>query len=70
MTPRDGEAMVKRATMSFAEKRDAVSRAAAKESKGSAVTKQVRFSNDDVPTFIQELRRFQEDSRARRILAR
>ena len=61
---------MKRATMSFEEKREAISRAAARESKGAAVTKKVSFTNDDVPAFLLELRRFQEDSRARRILAR
>ena len=61
---------MKRATMSFDEKRKAVSRAAADESKGAAVTKKVSFSNDDVLAFLRELRRFQEDSRAKRILAR
>jgi len=61
---------MKRATMSFDEKRDAVSRAAAQESSKKPVTKQAFFLNDDVPTFLQELRRFQEDSRAKRILAR
>ena len=65
-----GETLMKRATMSFDEKREAVSRAAAEESNGLAVTKQVAFSNDDVPAFIQEMRRFQEESRAKRILAR
>jgi hypothetical protein len=61
---------MKRATMSFDQKRKAVSRAAAEESKGGAVTKRVSFPNNDVPGFLQELRRFQEDSRAKRILAR
>ena len=61
---------MKRAPMSFDEKRKAVSRAAADESKGAAVTKKVSFSNDDVLAFLRELRRFQEDSRAKRILAR
>jgi hypothetical protein len=61
---------MKRATMSFEDKRKAVSRAAAQVNKGTAVTKQVTFSNDYVPTFLQEMRRYQEDSRARRILAR
>lgn len=61
---------MKRATMSFDEKRAAVARAAMQESMGSAVTKQVSFSNDDVPAFIVEMRRFQEDSRKRRVLAR
>ena len=61
---------MKRATMSFDDKRKAVARAAVQESKGTAVTRQVSFSNDDVPTFLQEMRRFEKDSRARRILAR
>ncbi len=61
---------MRRATMSFDQKREAVSRAAAEESKGEAVTKQVSFPNNDVPAFLEELRRFQEDSRAKRILAR
>ena len=61
---------MKRATMSFDQKRKAISRAAAEESKEVPVTKQVPFLNDDVPAFLQELRRFQEDSRAKRIWAR
>lgn len=61
---------MKRATMSFEDKRKAIARAAAQESKGTAVTRQVSFTNDDVPTFLRELRRFEEESRAKRILAR
>lgn len=61
---------MKRATMSFDQKRKAVSRAAAEESQGAGVTKQVPFPSDDVPSFVRELRRFQEESRAKRILAR
>ena len=61
---------MKRATMSFDEKRKAVSRAAAQQSKGAAVTKQVSFSNEDVPTFLLAMRRYQERSRAKDILVR
>jgi hypothetical protein len=56
--------------MSFDEKRKAVSRAAAQQSKGAAVTKQVSFSNEDVPTFLLAMRRYQERSRAKDILVR
>ena len=61
---------MKKATMSFDEKRQAMSRAAAQESKGAEVRKQVFFSNEAVPAFLQEMRRYQERSRARRILVR
>ncbi len=61
---------MKRATMSFDEKRKAVLRAAAQESAGTAVTKPASFPNDDVPAFLRELRRFQKESREKRILAR
>ena len=64
---------MKRAKMSFDEKRNEVSRAAAaaaEENGEKAVTKQGSFSNDDVPTFLEELKRFQVDSRAKRLLAR
>ena len=61
---------MKRAKMSCDEKRNKVSRAAAEGSGGRAVTKQGSFENDDVPAFLQELERFQADSRAKRILAR
>ena len=61
---------MKRATMSFDEKRKAVSRVAAQESKGTSVTKRVSFSNNDVPDFLRKMKRYQKDSRAKRILAR
>jgi hypothetical protein len=59
---------MKRATMSFDEKREAIMRAAAE--KEAPISKQASLENNEVPSFLEELQRFEEDSRARRIRAR
>jgi len=61
---------MKRATMSFDEKREALLKAATSENAGKCVTKTVSFVDDDVPAFLNELRRFREESRKKEILAR
>ena len=59
--------------LSFEEKRQAMYEAAMKwdEENGSrSVVKSLHFYNDDVPRFLVELKRFQEESRKKVILVR
>ena len=61
---------MRRATMSFEEKREALLKAATSRSQGKGVSKQVPFANDDVPEFLRQYRQFKEDSRKVRVVAR
>jgi hypothetical protein len=61
---------MKRATMSFEMKRQALLHAAEQKSKGTGQTKHVVFASEAVPQFLEALRKYQEDSRKVRIMAR
>jgi hypothetical protein len=61
---------MKRATMSFEEKREALLKAATSRGQGQGVCKQVPFPNNDVPEFLRQYRQFKEDSRKVRVVAR
>jgi len=61
---------MRRATMSFEEKREALLKAATSRSQGKSVSKQVPFANNDVPEFLRQYRQFKEDSRKVRVVAR
>ena len=65
-----GDRTMSRAKMPFGEKRRVVQRAATDNNRGTKVSKHVDFADDDVPAFLEEFRRFQEQSRAQSILAR
>lgn len=59
---------MRRATMSFEEKREALHRAAT--SQGQGVSKRVPFPNNDVPEFLRQYRQFKEASRKVQVVAR
>ena len=61
---------MRRATMSFEEKREELLRAATSRSRGQGVSKQVPFTNSDVPEFLRQYRQFKEESRKVRVVAR
>ncbi len=61
---------MRRASMSFEEKREALHKTATSRSQGQRVTKQVPFPNEDVPEFLRQYRQFKEDSRNVRVVAR
>ena len=61
---------MRRATMSFEEKREELLRAATSRSRGQGVSKQVPFTNNDVPEFLRQYRQFKEESRKVRVVAR
>lgn len=61
---------MKKATMSFEEKRRALSQAAASNSGGKGVTKTVDVTNEAVSTFLKQLREFEKASRNVRIVVK
>jgi len=61
---------MKKATMSFDEKRQALLRAAERNCSKQEVLQTVTFSNNDIPTFLKKLRKFQDESRKVRLLAK
>jgi hypothetical protein len=61
---------MKRASMSFEEKREALLKAATSCSEGQGVSKRVPFPNNDVPEFLRQFRQFEAESRKVRVVAR
>jgi len=61
---------MKKATMSFEEKRKAILQAAEQNCGQQTVSKTITFSSDVIPTFLKDLRKFQEESRKVRIVAK
>ena len=64
------ENAMERATMSFEDKRRALLLAASEGSQEKGVIKEVPFTNEDVPDFLEQLRRFQRESRKAHIVAK
>jgi hypothetical protein len=56
--------------MSFSQKRRALLHAATARSRGTGVARSVPFTNEDVPRFLRDLKRFVQESRKVRIAAR